>query len=55
MRIAPNKSSKAPVTLVQLLVLRKPLTERELIKLYTLLILLNTILSLIVYHVLVSF
>ena len=54
MRVAPNKSSKAPVTLVQLLVLGKPLTEKELIKLYTLLILLNTIFSLIVYHVLTN-
>lgn len=54
MRVAPNRSSKAPVTLVQLLVLGKPLTEKELIKLYTLLILLNTIFSLIVYHVLTN-
>ncbi len=54
MRVAPNKSSKAPVTLVQLLVLGKPLTEKELIKLYNLLILLNTIFSLIVYHVLAN-
>ncbi|MGC8974989.1 MAG: hypothetical protein ACP5KB_02190 [Thermoprotei archaeon] len=53
-RIAPNKSGKTPVTLVQLLVLRRPLMEKDLIKLYSLFILLNAALSLIIYHVLAS-
>lgn len=53
-KIAPNASGKTPVTLVQLLVLRNPLTEKDLVKLYSLLILLNTVLSLITYHVLAS-
>lgn len=53
-KIAPNKSGKTPVTLVQLLVLRRPLMEKDLIKLYSLFILLNAALSLIIYHVLAS-
>ncbi|MFN3268832.1 MAG: hypothetical protein ACK416_06210, partial [Zestosphaera sp.] len=53
-RIAPNKSGRTPVTLVQLLVLRNPLTEKDLVKLYNLLILLNTLFSLITYHILTN-
>lgn len=53
-KIAPNTSGKTPVTLVQLLVLRNPLTEKDLVKLYSLLILLNTVFSLVTYHVLAN-
>ena len=53
-KIAPNTSRRSPVTLVQLLVLRNPLTEKDLIKLYNLLILLNTAFSLIIYRILTN-
>ncbi|MEO3993389.1 MAG: hypothetical protein QN229_03650 [Desulfurococcaceae archaeon TW002] len=53
-RISPNKSGRAPVTLVQLLVLRYPLTEKDLIKLYSLFILINTVFSLITYYILTN-
>lgn len=53
-RITPNKSERTPVTLVQLLVLRSPLTEKDLVRLYSLFVLLNAILSLITYHVLTN-
>lgn len=53
-KIAPNKSERTPATLVQLLVLRRPLAEKDLIKLYSFFILLNAALSLIIYHVLTN-
>ncbi|MEM2039399.1 MAG: hypothetical protein QXN79_02760 [Zestosphaera sp.] len=51
-KITPNTSRKTPVTLVQLLVLKNPLTEKDLVKTYSLLIFLNTVLSLITYYIL---
>ncbi|MEM2020723.1 MAG: hypothetical protein QXP80_00655 [Zestosphaera sp.] len=52
MKIIPSRSREAPVTLVQLLVLRRPMNEKELVKSYSVLITLNAVASLIIYYVL---
>lgn len=52
MRMRPSRDARAPVTLVQLLVLRRPMNERELVMTYYLLILINTALSTTIYYVL---
>ncbi|MEM2075418.1 MAG: hypothetical protein QW705_05130 [Zestosphaera sp.] len=55
MRMRPSMDARAPVTLVQLLVLKEPMTERELVRTYYILILVNTVLSLSIYYVLVGY
>lgn len=54
MRMRPSRDARAPVTLVQLLVLKRPMDERELVTTYYLLILINTALSLTIYYVLTA-
>ncbi len=52
MKIKPSRSREAPITLVQLLVLRRPMDEKELVKSYRVLIALNAVISLVIYYVL---
>ena len=51
-RLAPSKSRNAPVTLVQLLLLAKPLTEKGVILYYLILICISTIVSFTLYYLL---
>jgi UDP-N-acetylmuramyl pentapeptide phosphotransferase/UDP-N-acetylglucosamine-1-phosphate transferase len=52
LRMHASPDPRAPVTLVQLLTLKVPLNEMELIVAYLTLIALNTAISLVIYHVL---
>lgn len=53
-KLKPSKNVNAPITLVQLLTLSKPLSEKELIIAYYALIVINAVTSLALYQVLSS-
>jgi len=53
-RIRPSRNPKAPVTLVQLLILKEPLTEKEIVVAYTLLLIISSAIALTVYYVLTT-
>ncbi len=53
-RIRPVKHRRAPVTLIQLLVLRRPLSEKEVVVAYTLLFIASCVTALITYYVLLN-
>ncbi len=51
-RIRPSRNPEAPVTLVQLLILKEPLTEKEIVIAYTLLLIISDAIALTVYYAL---
>jgi len=51
-RIRPSRNPGAPVTLVQLLILKEPLTEKEIVVAYTLLLIISNVIALSVYYIL---
>ncbi len=51
-RLRANKDGRAPVTLVQLLVLRKPLNEKAVVTAYALLVAASCVTTLLVYYAL---
>ncbi len=51
-RIRPSRNPEAPVTLVQLLILKEPLTEKEIVVAYTLLLIISNAIALIAYYAL---
>lgn len=55
LRMHASTDPRAPITLVQLLTLKVPLTEKELIIAYLTLIAINTAISLAIYYVLTTF